>query len=511
MKLFPTTNKERSRKKTTLWNLSFHYVNLLLGIVRGFLLVPLYLIYIDIELYGAWLASGNVLMWITITDPGVASILQQQVAFNYGNKNKQKLSESITSGVISGFIVGLLVLIIGFVVSNFLFQILNLPHTEIYAPLQEAFDLGIIGSAFMIFSYTFYGINSGLQSSRTIGSFDLITNLISITLVVVLLFQGYGVLALGYSLLAKGVFSLVANVSYMAYRMFKERIPLFFSMSHFVSFTKLFLYTFTSKALTTLAQNMDLVLIARWIGPEIVTVFELTRRPIQLIKTFADRPSVSFLPTFSNLIGEGDFLKLKKILTLFFHYWSWLMVLIIGGFIVFNGSLITLWVGEDFYLGDKLNALICISFFVTSFTYSMFNFSYSAGNIKGNSIAEGLGSLFWIIMMFILGSQFGLIGFIISPLIARLMCEFWYYPLILARTVKLDRVEMKKVAFDFLKIVITVLIMIIVASKIEVNSWLLLILAAGVFVIVYLLLLLTISAKFREQTISIIKNRKFKL
>jgi O-antigen/teichoic acid export membrane protein len=511
VKLFPTINTARSRKKTTLWNIVFQYTNILVGVVRGFLLVPLYLLYIEIELYGAWLASGNILMWITITDPGVGNILQQQVAVCYGNKNKQKLGESITSGIISGFIIGLLVLLIGLIVSNLLFKILNLQHTQLLAPLQVAFDLGIIGSAFMIFSYALYGINSGLQSSKAIGSIDLITNLISITIVIVLLLYGYGVLALGYSLLAKGVFSLVANLSYLAYRMFKEKITLIFSIKHFASFTKLFLYTFLSKALTTLAANLDLVLITRWIGPEIVTVFELTRRPIKLMATFADRPSVSILPTFSNLFGFGDFLKLKKVFILFLYFWIWLMILIIGGLIAFNGSLIMLWIGEEFYLGDKLNTLLCISLFVTSFTHSMFNFSYSLGNIKGNSIAEGIGSSLWIIMMFVLGSQFGLIGFVISPLLAKLLYELWYYPLFLKRTIKLEMVDMKKIAFDFFKIAIVVLLMIIVVSKIDVNSWLFLISIVGIFVVVYLLLLSTISSKFREQTISIIKHRNFKL
>jgi hypothetical protein len=73
-----------SRKKSTFWNLVFSYSTILYGICSGLLLVPLYLEHIPIDLYGAWLASGNVLTWLTVIDPGISTVVTQRVGKSFG-------------------------------------------------------------------------------------------------------------------------------------------------------------------------------------------------------------------------------------------------------------------------------------------------------------------------------------------------------------------------------------------------------------------------------------------
>jgi len=69
-----------SRKAATIANLLFQYVTIGLAIIRGFLLVPLYLRYIDYRMYAAWLATGNVVSWLTIAGGKITSLVRQQVA-----------------------------------------------------------------------------------------------------------------------------------------------------------------------------------------------------------------------------------------------------------------------------------------------------------------------------------------------------------------------------------------------------------------------------------------------
>lgn len=89
------------RTRATIANLTFQYSSLVLGIIRGLVLVPLYLKFIDIKLYGAWLASGNVIVWLALMNPGLNELLRQQVAKFYGKKDWNNLGKVIGTGGLS--------------------------------------------------------------------------------------------------------------------------------------------------------------------------------------------------------------------------------------------------------------------------------------------------------------------------------------------------------------------------------------------------------------------------
>jgi len=82
------------RRKTTLINMAFGYVQFAISIITGIVLVPVYLKYISVYLYGAWLTTGSVVILLTIFDPGVASLLMQNTASEYGKNNFKKWANS---------------------------------------------------------------------------------------------------------------------------------------------------------------------------------------------------------------------------------------------------------------------------------------------------------------------------------------------------------------------------------------------------------------------------------
>lgn len=44
----------------------------------GIILVPIYLVYIPKDLYGYWLATGNILTIISLLDPGIGGVVTQK-------------------------------------------------------------------------------------------------------------------------------------------------------------------------------------------------------------------------------------------------------------------------------------------------------------------------------------------------------------------------------------------------------------------------------------------------
>ena len=94
----------RSRTRATKWTLVSRYTGFVMAMVQGLFMVPLYLRFIPLDVYGVWLASGNLLAWIAIMDPGFTTVLQQQISRYYGEKEISTVRALIGSGLIGSLL-----------------------------------------------------------------------------------------------------------------------------------------------------------------------------------------------------------------------------------------------------------------------------------------------------------------------------------------------------------------------------------------------------------------------
>ena len=263
---------QRSHSRTSKWNVIFRYTNIILAFVQGLLLVPLYLKYITVEIYGAWLASGNLLAWISTIDPGLTVVMNQQVSTFYGKGELKQLGKLITSGLMLSSGILILALSFGFFSSYFLKDILNLSDTD-YLIIFEAFNYAYIGASLLLFSFSFSAINYGLQASLSVGLINVTTTLLSIILTITLLYYGYGLMSIAYSLVFSGLALSICNFLYLLFRLYDEKIVITFSLINFIYLSKLLGYTFLSRASGIISNNIDLLLISRFLGPESVASF----------------------------------------------------------------------------------------------------------------------------------------------------------------------------------------------------------------------------------------------
>ena len=75
-----------SRKRASIVNLIRSYAFILIEIIRGVIMIPIYLQYIDSRLYGAWLATGSIIVLMGLSDFGLSSLIVQKAGSLYGKK-----------------------------------------------------------------------------------------------------------------------------------------------------------------------------------------------------------------------------------------------------------------------------------------------------------------------------------------------------------------------------------------------------------------------------------------
>jgi O-antigen/teichoic acid export membrane protein len=411
------------RKKNTFIHLAFSYTNFAIAFVNGILIVPIYLNYIDTTHYGAWLATGNILTWLTIADPGTSNVTIQRIAKTIGKQDHNILPYQISASIVISFIASFVCLIAGFAVSGYIGAIMNVKDAAVVAATESAFRIAMVAVTIALFEYSIYAILVGLQHqfytgmSRTIGRLTGIV--VSLTMVV----NGFGVMSIAVGVLVTNSLSLLLNIVFLL----TKKIDIKWSARYFKSYVKIFSLTFFSRVFGTLYENIDLILVSRILSPAVVAQLEITRRPMKYLQGFLVAPSQSLMPTLSNYFGENKpkmaRALIEKLIVGFFC-----VFFITGlGFMMFNESLIKVWVGEKYFIGTSINTILSIGIVITMFNYILANINTSMGNIKGASYATIVNSIAGLILMAVLGNFFGLTGIVIAPIITILASQLWYY------------------------------------------------------------------------------------
>lgn len=437
----PLSARKRSRKAAAGWTLIFSYSQVAYAIIGGIFLVPLYLRFIPLELYGAWLATGNILSWLTVVDPGISTVIMQRVGRAYGSEALPDLVGYVKAGAILTGGITLIFLLFGVFVAGWVPAWIGFADNPMAKDLSHAFLLAVVGTSFTFFSYAFSAASLGILGSVGPGMVTLISNFGSLLLTTVLLFAGYGVFAIAWALVFRGVFTSLGYAGYLYYRLRGEQIELRGSTPKLKEMLGLLSFTSLSRLGGVFARHMDAFLLARFLGPEIVPVFVLTRRGMNIFEVLLIRPANAMSASLSHLSGEAAREKVCTVVLRILRLNIWLLTLAGAGFLIFNESFIRLWVGADLYAGATVSAILCVVM-VGRVLFSTMNVICQAlGDIKNTSLAVFAHSLTTILCLFIGVKYFGLIGAAAAPLIGYSLIYIWYFPRAMRRVAGLTSAD----------------------------------------------------------------------
>lgn len=467
--------------------------------ISGIVLVPLYLKFIPLPLYGAWLATGNMLFWVAMVDPGLSGAVQQQVAVAYAKKDAGTLNSLLTNSLLVSAAAALLILFVGYGGCGVMLGWLNIGGKVDMVLLERAFLIAVAGSASMSVAYSLGAFNSGLQSSLGVGLISSTATLLSLAVTVGLLYRGYGLLALPAAVVVRGVGCNLGNLVYLAWRYKSEGLVFSFSSRGLSSLMKLSSYTFLGQNASLIAANVDAFAVTRFLGAEIAPVYALTRKGPDLSRMVLERPAVAFMPAISNLFGAGEHEKAKAILLRLMRIILWLLGLISSGFLVFNSAFVGLWVGGPLFAGYPVNAVVVLVLVVTVIVNALANLCLALGDIKGNNVARLVQSVLTMILIFAGARYYGMLGIAAAPLVPGLGVLIWYYPRVFARLLKIDGADIRAVSREVLGVAGALAAVIGMFFWIDVKTWGAFAAAVSAFSLSYFAVLACMSPMFRLE------------
>ncbi len=371
--------------KVLKWNFVFQYGYVLTNIFNSIILLPLYIKHIDSATLGIWLATGNVLAWITLADPGIGDVLQQKIAELRGKNLNEEIGLTIGSGIVASGIILVLSILVGFVFYFLLGTIIN-KDVSIYPHLQTALMLSIIAIGMSLVSFSMSGINQGLQNSADVAKATVLANVLFLVVNILFLYQGFGVISIAFSNLTRSVFINIYNIVSMRQVLHRENLKLDFNMPFFKRFIKIFSFTSVSRIIIGLSGSVDMIMLARFIPPSMITVYEINKRPINMTSGLIGRHSVALMPLISHGKGKGDEESIIKFIGSNFRIYSYAILFTSFMFWLTYRNLISVWTGSSKYAGDTVLHLLIANFFLGLIGYFMSNMCYALGDIKMNSL-----------------------------------------------------------------------------------------------------------------------------
>jgi O-antigen/teichoic acid export membrane protein len=413
-------------KKELRWNFVFQYGWVLTNVVNSILLLPFYIKYIDVTTLGVWLACTGILNWITMVDPGIGEVLQQKIAEYRGKKAQVDIGKSIGSGMVASAMIVTLAVLIGVVFYFCIGFFINKDVTK-YPHLSFALLITIFATGLSLVSFTFTGINQGLQNTAQVAISSLSANFIFLFVNLLFLYLGFGVMSIALANFARAMYVNVYIFISMKKLLNREQIAIILDWQYFKKFIRIFSFTSASKIISGLSYSLDMIVLARYIAPAMITVYEINKRPLNLANTLIGRHSVALMPVISHSKGKDDKEAIIGLLNKQFKFYVYAALFAAFMFAINYNNLITVWVGDGKYIGNTILCLLVIYNFVGLICYFMSNVGYALGDIKRNSKFNIIRNIFYGVFIVIAARFYGIIGTVIVSLAMSLFTDLFFF------------------------------------------------------------------------------------
>lgn len=400
-----------SRKKTVKILTIGNYSVMIIDIIQGLAFVPLYLHYLGERLYGLWLGTGGIIAVLAFLDMGIATLVIQRISREYGKKNQDGISTYFFSGlIINAFFMSIL-LIVGFIISNYLGFFFKQMTPEETGVLVFAFKVALVALILGLMNNLVEGTLNALQKPL----FGKITQIIAATLglitTYIMLVKRETVIAIPAGMMVRTVVSILPNLVYLFLLFSKNHIKMFthrwVTMKDYLLLTPNLLL---SKVGTSLVGNIEPTLINMFLTPEIAVYFSVTKTAGGLIKTVLDRVGGVLYPSMSHLFADSMLEKFRGFCIKLINLLLPISLLAFSAFVILNKAFVGLWVGSENYLGDLMTVLIALSLILSYFSNTLSYLLSTTGDIKFPSNAVFFESMIKLALLYLLLKFLGVYG-----------------------------------------------------------------------------------------------------
>lgn len=419
------------RTRRALYNFITDFIPLILIALIGFLKLKLINENLGLAMSGMNTLFVNIMTYLSIMDGGMAGAVLYRLYKPIADENHEKTSQIISAGRLLFNSIGFIILGIGIVVSFFVFYLFKQdPVTISYSSVQFTFLIYLISSVIPYFVV----VNKALfEASQK----KYITNIVLQTFTIlksigeiILLMQGYGLVEMYLMLiminLGSSVVIYVLSKKEFSYINFKNREK-DFEMKNDVK------NLFVHKIGTTVAYNVDAVIIGSMIGIESVPFYTAYQYITDNLMTMIGKITYSITAGIGDLVARDKkraYEVFKELNAMCFYLAALVCVslfLVINAFIhIWQPLITTSW---------SLAFCFVMQLFYYIIRMPLTTYCNAAGLFAQTRVCPIIESGVNIVLSLLFVTRYGIAGVLVATLIAYLVSDYLIRPVIIYREV----------------------------------------------------------------------------
>ena len=438
----------RSRTTASVLNLIFNYTNSLFLVVNGILLLPIYLTFFTLEVYGSYMAITSIVGMIGLLDGGISLVLTQQLSKSIGSADASLFSRRLSSAIALASAFSLLILVVGLCVLPFVPQIVKAPPATV-GQVNVAYLILLLSAALQVLFHVFSAPFQAWLRVEKSGFANLFGVIAGLVVTLLSLSWGLGIVSIAAGFLAKIGSSLAVVMTLLVVEFRRRRVasqrP---TLSVCLEIFRASWPVQTGSFVKSVVDTSQLLVITVFLNPLASGLYVVTSRVYQICTTLLAPIGSSIFSGVSQMHGEGGTARVKasvlKVSSLFVTFAIFLLTMTFA----LNGAFVALWLGPERFGGTLLSFLICVSVFATSRT-TFLGFNLSAIGMFGKtSLFDQVGAIVRFLVMVALIGWLGVIAVPIGEIVGVFGVAGFFVSRTFVRSFHLDEAEARQFIFD---------------------------------------------------------------
>jgi O-antigen/teichoic acid export membrane protein len=418
-----------SRRAATLITLMGSSANTLLVSLQAVLLIPLYTHYVGPKLYGAWLGSGDVLVWLQAFDLGLPNLMIQRVASAHGRGDHKTVAEWFASSMFALALIGCVIAAGGLLISRHIATFLAVKGPAA-AQLQTCFAIAALVTGVLIVNNGLVGFSRAVQRTGLTNIVTIVAGLSGLFASLWLILHGSGLLAIPLGMVVRALATLIGSAWFSISFLTSDFRP---HLRVRAQVLREVLLVSPATAFGTLGyavmNQSETVLAATMFGPELAIILNLTKKSADVFRSLIDMIGFASYGGFAHLVSSPE---RRKALLIHSDITSLRLSAAILAAVLYmctNPLLVSMWVGSQYYGGSLLTIVVGLHLVVVGGSY-LTNYLYRAsGQIVRGSLMLIAESFVRIPLMVLFSRWFQmpglLVGGIVTASVSMTLVQRW--------------------------------------------------------------------------------------
>ena len=417
---------------------AMYYASAAVSIIKGIVLVPIYLWYFPLSTYGAWLAGSSVIGLLGTVEGGLGLVVGQRLASANGARDGNQFSAIAGAGLVALGATSAILAGLGVFVAPLIPAWINADIVD-REPLGIALALAAVGAGLNLTFTNVLAVSVAMQRATLAGAVRVLVQVAEFAATLVMLKAGLGIVAFGGASLFACAAGLAASLLLVRSQWSSERLPpLQFQPREVLSLVRASGPLYAGRIGGALLTNIETALTSALITPSAAAVLNLTSKAFQVGQSLVTPIASSAFLGLAHLASQAP-VRVRDTLRSLLEVSTFATLLVVPTALALNRGFVDLWVGPGRFGGLTLNALLAVSVVVATRLQFLQLATIALGKIRQSATASLAEAAVRVPLLVLMLRYLGIEGAPIASTISGILIGGAYLSYALTRHLGVER------------------------------------------------------------------------